>query len=54
MVEWFEDLKVGMRFKSEAVTVSKDRTSTVALASAAPASSSNRTFTWRATPAGRT
>ena len=24
MVEWFEDLKVGMRFKSEAVTVSKD------------------------------
>ena len=24
MVEWFDDLKVGMRFKSEAVTVSKD------------------------------
>ena len=24
MVEWFEDLKIGMRFKSEAVTVSKD------------------------------
>ena len=24
MVEWFEDLKVGMRFKSEAVMVSKD------------------------------
>ena len=24
MVEWFEDLKVGMRFKSAAVTLSKD------------------------------
>ena len=24
MVEWFDDLKVGMRFKSESVTVSKD------------------------------
>jgi acyl dehydratase len=24
MVEWFDDLKVGMRFKSAAVTVSKD------------------------------
>src|SRR5262245_66509709 len=24
MIEWFDDLKVGMRFKSEAVTVSKD------------------------------
>ena len=24
MVEWFDDLKIGMRFKSEAVTVSKD------------------------------
>ena len=24
MVEWFDDLKVGMRFKSTAVTVSKD------------------------------
>ena len=24
MVEWFDDLKVGMRFKSEAVMVSKD------------------------------
>ena len=24
MVEWFDDLKVGMRFKSETVTVSKD------------------------------
>ena len=24
MVEWFDDLKVGMRFKSEATTVSKD------------------------------
>lgn len=24
MVEWFEDLKIGMRFKSESVTVSKD------------------------------
>src|SRR5215470_1099357 len=24
MVEWFDDLKVGMRFKSEPVTVSKD------------------------------
>ena len=24
MVEWFDDLKVGMRFKGEAVTVSKD------------------------------
>ncbi len=24
MVEWFDDLKVGMRFKSDAVTVSKD------------------------------
>src|SRR5215475_13953459 len=24
MVEWFDDLKVGMRFKSKAVTVSKD------------------------------
>jgi acyl dehydratase len=24
MVEWFDDLKVGMRFRSEAVTVSKD------------------------------
>ena len=24
MVEWFDDLKVGMRFKSEAITVSKD------------------------------
>ena len=24
MVEWFDDLKIGMRFESEAVTVSKD------------------------------
>ena len=24
MIEWFDDLKVGMRFKSKAVTVSKD------------------------------
>ena len=24
MVEWFEDLKVGMRFKSEGMAVSKD------------------------------
>jgi acyl dehydratase len=24
MIEWFDDLKVGMRFKSEAVTVSKE------------------------------
>jgi acyl dehydratase len=24
MIEWFDDLKVGMRFKSEALTVSKD------------------------------
>src|SRR5437667_547868 len=24
MIEWFDDLKVGMRVKSEAVTVSKD------------------------------
>ena len=24
MIEWFEDLKVGMRFRSEAVTVSKE------------------------------
>ena len=24
MIEWFDDLKLGMRFKSEAVTVSKD------------------------------
>jgi acyl dehydratase len=24
MIEWFDDLKIGMRFKSEAVTVSKD------------------------------
>jgi acyl dehydratase len=24
MIEWFDDLKVGMRFKSEGITVSKD------------------------------
>src|SRR5688500_19651113 len=24
MIEWFDDLKVGMRFKSDAVTVSKE------------------------------
>ena len=24
MIEWFDDLKLGMRFKSEGVTVSKD------------------------------
>ena len=24
MIEWFDDLKVGMKFKSEAVTVSRE------------------------------
>ena len=24
MIEWFDDLKLGMRFESEGVTVSKD------------------------------
>ena len=24
MIEWFDDLKLGMKFKSEAVTVSRD------------------------------